>query len=652
MSLCIPESSLRPILGRNRNPFPYEEAFLEENRILSAKLITQSEEELDVWTIRAQKATIGLNQKATNRAAAELRLKATQDMRNAFSDSKLTISSPVLEIHRRYEELQASCIVEMEPNLRGIADVLDRWESGQYWISDQIQKANDALVEADKAVVQSLEAQQEALAREEQCLAMVQAIKNYIHEIKHINGTRMHRSIWRVPETIWREIFAVVIDDNCKIWGASSFTSNLNPRYPSLTISAVCQLWRSIAQTHQYLWRTIQSTVEEGPSTNKRRKRTRAYLRLSGSQPLQIVLEVPSRPTPVSGDLLAEIVSGSNTVSHLIIRGGTTGPEVLAFIAKKVKSPSNLTIAIMDKHPFQSLYSMHSTMQNVKQLTLVNCGPLKFFRRSNYMWSSNVVKLNIFNFKESLTWPFFRDWIPFQSSQLKHLELATKWKNTQLDTVVESTSFKCLEYMRTRLRTLILFYQSTIYTPALRSLTVISSKNVDMEAWKAFATDSQGGGSITKVTIENDKDANWASLSTYLHQLPKLQILEIMGDAVRPLLHSLVEFSEGEEKNEDEVLLKKLKVLSIDDYQDEGTEIFSFASKYLPVHGNISSGDEGYGSVLRVSLQNCPNISGHVMQMMEDAGLFSSEGSNSPSPAASEHPVPISSQTPVLEPTA
>ncbi|KIM21387.1 hypothetical protein M408DRAFT_104318 [Serendipita vermifera MAFF 305830] len=297
------------------------------------------------------------------------------------------------------------------------------------------------------------------------------------------------------------------------------------------------------------------------------------------------------------------------------------GKEVFLFIARTISTPEKLTIAFMDQCSFQKLsWTVTSTVN--KELTLKNCGPMKIFRRSDTKWAASLIKLKIINSTtERLMWPLFREWIILQVSQMKHLELVTTFSNPQPDDSIEPTSFKSLDSIRTRLGTLIILYRSLLYTPVLRSLTVISSEHVDLEAWKTFVIDSQGGGSITKVTIENDKDANWVSLSTYLRQIPKLQTLEIMGDAVRPLLHSLIEFSESEETSKAERLLKKLTVLSIVDYQDEGEEIFAFASKYLPVHGNISNGDERPGSILRVSLRNCPNISGHIMQMMEEAGL-------------------------------
>lgn len=193
-------------------PLSLRKAFLEQERVLSSKLTALLEDELAIWIIHAQEATVNVEQKAANRAAAELRLDAAQAMKNIFNNSKEALNASVLEIRQRYEELHTSGVDGIEPNVHGTAEVLNQWGNGQNLVSDQIDKAHSALVDAKKAVTQSLEAQQEALAREERCLAMVQSLKDHIQEVNHITGARVHRSIWRFPEVIWREIFAFVLD--------------------------------------------------------------------------------------------------------------------------------------------------------------------------------------------------------------------------------------------------------------------------------------------------------------------------------------------------------------------------------------------------------------------------------------------------------
>ena len=173
-----------------------------------------------------------------------------------------------------------------------------------------------------------------------------------------------------------------------------------------------------------------------------------------------------------------------------------------------------------------------------------------------------------------------------------------------------------LNSITTDFSVLLLFHNSRIYTPALRSLTITSVCFVSDESWRAYAEDENGGANITNVDFALSIDVRpeftstltWFAFPSYLCFLPKLSTLTLQAQLVEPILKVITTLGT--------VPLGVLRVLSIIDYDGDGQQIVSFARAHLEGQDSYSESDPSSTDgidVLSVELRNCPNISAEVM---------------------------------------
>jgi hypothetical protein len=606
----------KPAIRRNRDPPIAELPYIREERALNDSLIDRLHQEVEMRTIRLREAEANVEMRGIECGRAELRLETATSIREKLVKTREMFSLSE-HLSTRIDAVQSASGHQddpVSPNLLAIANSLSMGSDFIKDIDSRIEEATLAVRMAQDAVARSLEDEQDALLREEQCASILRATRRYINEISTINREGDGRVIFRIHDEIWRAIFLEVVSD---------IDDPPNDSFPAVAISHVSYSWRTKALAYPALWRNIYmkaSGFSSGDAT-----RIVHYRQRSKDKLLHITLQIGGSTSDESLSLLVGSVTDMVAVNSMLITGNSRWKTKVSCtsipwsVLKAIRRLRKLEIRYVSESHSPNHQLPSHIVKGLDELVLQNCTLKLFTTPIRTQEMGRLVRLSIVRIGSSaLRWDLFHDWIMNSAATLEDLRLSTEFSQDQLPNNNQPAIFSRLASIRTSIKNLLLIFNWGICTPALRDLTISRHETFDVDAWKTYATDPQGGGKVTDVSILGVICANDVeSYSTCLRSLPGLEYLDLYDKNIEPLLKALIprEPTNGQAKP-----LENLDTLTVLDYDGDGADIPLFAVQYQSESNLADPPSDGPGCSLNVRLQNCPNISSRVLRQLREIG--------------------------------